>query len=238
MKTQKLTKHLRNLILLFLLGLSQSATAQPQVDITRADVTNALSSIRSQWAVANYDLQGEAQNKAFVALLSQVESVTVSYPNAAEAWIWDGIIKSSYAGVKGGLGALSLIKESRLALEKALSLDAAAMQGSAYTSLGTLYYKVPGWPIAFGDDDKAKQLLKQALKISPDGIDSNYFYADFLQEDEKYAEAKTYLLKARQAAPRPAYPLEDKGRQQAISVLLASIEKELKYEKTPDNEFE
>ena len=36
-------------------------------------------------------------------------------------------------------------------------------RGSAYTSLGTLYFKVPGWPVGFGDEEKAEELLRKAL---------------------------------------------------------------------------
>ncbi len=50
---------------------------------------------------------------------------------------------STYAGAKGGLGALSLAKKSRAVLESALMIDDQALQGSAYTSLGALYAKVP-----------------------------------------------------------------------------------------------
>ena len=200
------------LVLLFATGMAN------------AGVMEEVSVLQSHWAEANYTLEGDAQKDAFAALAEEADRVTSTYPDAAEAWIWNGIIKSSYAGAKGGLGALGLVKDSRKSLEKALSIDPDAMQGSAYTSLGTLYFKVPGWPIGFGNDEKAEELLKQALKINPDGIDSNYFYAEFLQENGKYEEARSYLLKARQAPPRANRPLADKGRQQEISDLLASIE--------------
>ena len=39
----------------------------------------------------------------------------------------------------------------RRALEQALAIDATALEGSAFTTLGSLYYQVPGWPIGFGD---------------------------------------------------------------------------------------
>ncbi|BAW21381.1 hypothetical protein PPUJ13061_50100 [Pseudomonas putida] len=84
---------------------------------------------------------------------------------------------------------MSKAKQSRTDLEKALQLDPDALQGSAYTSLAALYDRVPGWPIGFGDAQKADELLRQALLINPDGIDSLYFWGDHLAREGKYAEA-------------------------------------------------
>ena len=39
----------------------------------------------------------------------------------------------------------------------------AALDAGAPTSLGVLYYRVPGFPFGFGDNDKARQLLAQAV---------------------------------------------------------------------------
>ena len=75
---------------------------------------------------------------------------------------------------EGGLGALGLVKQAKASLEQALAIDPQALAGSAYTSLGSLYYQVTGWPLGFGDDDKAEAMLKQSLAINPDGIDPNY----------------------------------------------------------------
>ena len=111
------------------------------------------------------------------------------YAGRAEPQIWYGIIAASYAGARGGLGALSLAKDAKKALEQALEIDPKALDGSAYTSLGSLYYQVPGWPIGFGNDDKAREMLDKALALNPDGIDSNYFMGDFLYRKGDYAAA-------------------------------------------------
>ena len=102
--------------------------------------------------------------------------------------------------------------------------DPEVLDGSAFTSLGSLYYKVPGWPIGFGDDDKAEEMLKKALAINPTGIDPNYFYGDFLAQDGRQSEAIVYLKKAQQAAPRSQRPLADKGRQQEIANKLKELQ--------------
>ncbi len=227
MKSIYFKKSYTLLLALMLSVLMQSGSVQ-------ASAMNEVTKLQSRWAQVNYQLQGDAQSKAFEQLVSEADSVTRTYPEAAEAWIWNGIIKSSYAGARGGLGALGLVKDSRTALEKALSINPHAMQGSAYTSLGTLYFKVPGWPIAFGDDDKAEELLKTALKINPDGIDSNYFYAEYLEEKGDYVNARKYLLKAQQAAPRVSRPVADEGRHKQIVQLLATIDKQL----SSNGEFE
>ncbi|MGB5722228.1 MAG: hypothetical protein WBM34_16175, partial [Woeseiaceae bacterium] len=89
--------------------------------------------------------------------------------------------------------------------------------------LGTLYFKVPGWPLGFGSDKKALQFLQRALEINPDGIDSNYFYADYLREKKDFENAEIYLLKAQKAAPRPDRPVADSGRQQEIMMALSEV---------------
>jgi tetratricopeptide (TPR) repeat protein len=145
----------------------------------------------------------------------------------AEAWIWSGIVTSSWAGAQGGLGALSKVKDAKADLEKALALDPKALQGSAYTSLGALYDRVPGWPIGFGDSDKAEQLLKQALQLNPNGIDSLYFWGDHLYRQKRYGEARSALQKALQADPRPGREIADVGRRKEIEALLVDVNKKL-----------
>jgi len=202
-------------------GLVIAATVSLQA---RADLDSDISHLQQRWAEVNYQLEGKTQLSEFEKLVGEAIQTTSSYPDAAESWIWSGIIKSTYAGAKGGLGALSLAKESRAELEKALSLNADALDGSAYTSLGTLYYSVPGWPVGFGDDEKAEELLTKALSLNPDSIDSNYFYGNYLISEKRYEQARRYLIKAQQAPARPDRPLADAGRQKEILEALAGIE--------------
>lgn len=108
-----------------------------------------------------------------------------------------------------------------------MAIDPQALAGSAYTSLGSLYYQVPGWPIGFGDDEKAEKMLTQALAINPDGLDPNYFYGDFLQRQKRYEEARAALEKALAAKDRPGRELADKGRRAEATALLQQVESKL-----------
>ncbi|MDX2350481.1 MAG: hypothetical protein QNK32_08840 [Porticoccus sp.] len=192
-----------------------------------ADLNDDIAKLQHRWAEVNYQLHEKTQLSGFEMLASEARKTVAAYPASAEPLIWSGIIKSTYAGAKGGLGALSLAKSSKADLEKALSIDPEALDGSAYTSLGTLYFNVPGWPIGFGSDKKAEELLLKALVINPEGIDTNYFFGDYLIHEKRYQEARTYLLKAKSAGPRPNRPLADAGRQKEITEALTLVDKKL-----------
>ena len=184
-----------------------------------------LGELQSEWAIANYQLKNKEQIKAFESLIVKAESNLTSNPNNVEIQIWTGIIKSTLAGAKGGVGALSLAKAAKSHFEKALELDDEALAGSAYTSLGVLYNKVPGWPIGFGDKKKSVKNLEKGLQINPEGIDANYFYADYLHSKKKYSDAKAYYEKALEAQPRVGREAADAGRRAEIELALAEIQK-------------
>lgn len=187
----------------------------------------ALHHLQTRWAEINYQLPKAQRETAFEQLADRAEQAVASEPEAAELRIWHGIVLSTWAGAKGGLGALGLVKQAKAELEKAIELDPKALDGSAYTSLATLYYQVPGWPIGFGDDDKAQALFQQALSLNPNGIDPNYFHGDFLQRQKRYAEARTALQKALAAPARPGREVADAGRREEARALLAQVEEKL-----------
>jgi tetratricopeptide (TPR) repeat protein len=183
-----------------------------------------LSGIQQAWDQANYQsANAEEKQRRLEALSVRSEALARQYPRSAEPLVWQGIVLSSYAGAKGGLGALSLAKKSRDCLLEAARIDPAALHGSAYTSLGALYYKVPGWPIGFGDHDKASNYLHKALALNPDGMDPNYFFGELMFEEGNYASSMQHLQKALAAAPRVDRPVADAGRRAEIDTLMAKV---------------
>ena len=191
--------------------------------LARADVDEEVRRLQREWEEVKYRRPQAEQEKAYQALAERANAVRAKYADRAEPEIWYGIIVASHAGAKGGLGALSLAKEAKKALEHALQVDPKALSGSAYTSLGSLYYQVPGWPIGFGDDAKARELLDKALAANPDGIDANYFLGDFLYRQRDYDGARKALERALKAPPRPDRPLGDEGRRKEIQELMAKL---------------
>ena len=184
---------------------------------------SAIHDLQKQWAIANYETAEADLDKSFNQLTLKAEQAVKDHPQKAEPLVWNAIIVSSDAGKNGGFGALGKVKKARQLLLEAEKINPDVLNGSIYTSLGSLYYQVPGWPIGFGNDDKAEEYLRKALAINPDGIDSNYFYGDFMLDQGKKEEAVTYFNKALKAPARSQRPVADKGRKNEIQAKLNTI---------------
>ncbi|MGB2739542.1 MAG: hypothetical protein WBC60_03175 [Cognaticolwellia sp.] len=194
------------------------------------NIDDSIQQLSDRWAHVNFELSDDEQEQAFLALITQAKMVTAHYPLQAEAWAWSGIIKSSFASASFGLGALSQAKSAKKDFETAIELNPEALVGSAFTSLGVLYHKVPGWPISFGDDEDAEVLLLKGLESNPKGKISNFFYGEFLLDERKYHQAKKHLLLAKQVPLRTNSLMADKHRQAEIELLLEKVEKKIAKE--------
>ena len=193
-----------------------------------ADVLDDVVRVRVAWEKIKYRLPEKEQEAAYQQLAKEAASIKEKYPKDAPAAIWQGIIEGSHAGAMGGLGALGLAKSAKKSFEDALAIDPKALEGSAYTSLGSLYYQVPGWPLGFGDDKVALDMLNKGLALNPNGIDPNYFYGDYLFRKGDLDGAEKALNKALAAPLRAARPLADEGRRKEVNELLAKVAKKRK----------
>ena len=192
-----------------------------------AGVDEDVFQLKKTWEQLKYKTPLSEQEKGFEALLVQSEKVTAQYPDKAEPLVWQGIIEGTFAGVRNGirgqLAALSLVKDAKQHFEQAIKIDARGSNGSAFTSLGSLYYQVPPWPIAYGDNDLAREMLVKGLEINPDGFDANYFYGEFLFKRGELNKATEALKKGLLASPREGREVADEGRKKEINDLLKKI---------------
>jgi tetratricopeptide (TPR) repeat protein len=188
-------------------------------------VEDAVTALQHDWEVIRYQTPAAEREKRFETLAANAHKTSESFPGRAEPLVWEGIIVSSLAGEKGGLGALGLVKQAKALYERAIQIDGNTLEGSAYNSLGVLYYKVPGWPLGFGDKARAGQMLQKALALNPQGIDANYFYGEYLVETGHEADAVTYLQRAIDAPARPGRQIADAGRREEARQLLAKIKR-------------
>src|SRR5690606_30830486 len=95
------------------------------------DGQQRLQQLQTRWAEINYQLPKDQREAAFAKLGAAAEEAVKAEPKAAEPLIWRGVILSTWAGAKGGLGALDLVKQAKTSLEAALAIDPQALSGSA-----------------------------------------------------------------------------------------------------------
>jgi len=210
-----------------LLPLAAAAMIILAADAHAQDADQLLRDIQHRWAEINYQAPEQDRATALEALAHKAELAANTYPGDARLVTWEGIVYSTWAGAKGGLGALGLAKSARRYFEQAIEIDGTALAGSAHTSLGVLYHEVPGWPLGFGSETKARTELETGLKLNPDGIDSNYFLGTWLMDQKHYAEASVRLNHALEAPPRPGRPIADEGRREEVRQALKQLERQL-----------
>jgi len=190
--------------------------AQPNLDDAIADVGH-------RWARVAYQTPESEREAAFRPLITQAQKLSQTFPGKAEPLIWQAIVLASAAKAEGGLGGLSKAKDARDCLLAAEKINPAALDGSVYNSLGSLYAKVPGWPLGFGDKKKAQAYFEKALALNPNGIDPHYFYADLLADQGEYAQAADHLKRALAAPARPGREDADAGRRREALHLLETL---------------
>ena len=210
---------LRSLLLLLACVLAVPSFAQTAEQQVRT--------LQRQWAEIQYRTPEKQRADKFAALVEKASALSARYADNPAVWTWSGIIRASHAGAKGGLGALPIVKAAKADLERAIALDGGVLDGAAYTSLGSLYYQVPGWPIGFGDDKKAQALLLKGLEYGASDMDANYFYADYLFQQKDYAQALTYADRAEHGPADPDRPLATEGRRGQIKQLQLKIRQKL-----------
>ena len=188
-----------------------------------SSLNEQLQQVESEWAKVYYQLPKNQQKQAFEKLQQQSITLSKQFPRYAEPIILQAMITATLAGLKNPIAAIMSIHNVKKLLEQAIAINPNAADGAAFVALGSLYYKVPSWPIAFGDNKKAQQLLETALKINPNGIDSNYFYADFLINQNKQSAAIPYLKKALAIPSRNHQHLADSRLQAEAQQALENI---------------
>ncbi len=197
--------------LLYLTGAILALTILASVPGTAAEPTvhQQVQSLQEEWADIFYRLPADEQAGKFETLLPRVHALVERYPQEAEPLVLEAHVLCTYAAAEFSLGSLSKLARARELLVKSIAINPKAMEGSAYVTLGNLYYRLPGWPISYGNDNLARQYLEAALRLFPEGLDTNYFYGDFLMGQGECRQAIPYLEKADKSPIRPQSRLSD-----------------------------
>jgi tetratricopeptide (TPR) repeat protein len=191
---------------------------------TAADFDQELAAIIRDYDKAYYDTPNrDAKSKAFEAVAQRAANLAKQHPNRGEPVSWQGQSLAEQSAVEGSLG---LAKQARKALEAAIAITPNAYASEAYSTLGSMYANMPGFPLAFGDKKKAREYFQKALAINSSSIGANVGYAQLLLKTDDYAGAMKHATAALNAPPRLGREKADKAaRARADSVIAKAKEK-------------
>lgn len=184
------------------------------------NLNSAINNLEQEWAKVYYSTSKSKGPTTYPSLITKASALTQEFPDEAEPLLWQAILISSNAGHLAPIDALRQITKARDLLIQAIHLAPKGLNGSAHVTLGTLYYMTPAWPLSFGDNAKAQELLTSALKINPDSIEANYFYGDFLLNQDDPDRAEYYFKKAVSAPVRNHQRLADQSLQKQAKLAL------------------
>lgn len=182
-----------------------------------------VEALKQRWEQITTQQDEGQRGGALKSLSSEAEQLTEAHAGEAQPLIWYGIIEASHARERSGLGALGSARSARDALERALELDPQGGNGSAYVTLGALYDRAPGFPIGFGDSETAERMFQRALQIRPEGIDVNFYYAAFLEEEGRAQEAREHAQRAVDGTAREDRQASDEALRRQARILLARL---------------
>jgi len=195
-----------------------------------------LEGLGRAWAHVNYEISDpHAEILAAQKLEAEAQALARQNPSRAEPLAWLALAQLCEADARHNLSSLQLAGSARKLLEQAARIDPNAIgPGVIYANLGSLYAQVPGFPLSFGDKGKARVYFEKALAANPDGLDTNYFYGDFLYRQGLVSKAMEALGKALSAPLRQGRALADRGRKWEASQLLAQIQQKEKLSDASD----
>ena len=202
-------------------------------NINAAQAADSALELAQRWDAIKYQTADkDARIAAYESMIIDVKKIAEANSNDPIPKVWGAIALATLGGEVGAMGgALDKVTQAKALLEAALQQSPSReLETSIHTTLGSLYYQVPGWPIGFGDDDEAVKHLNKALALSPDSLAANFWMGSYLWEETRQRqEAGQHFIKAMAAPARAGRDIADQGRKAEAAELLAAVEKKLKH---------
>lgn len=105
------------------------------------------------------------------------------------ALYWKAIAMGKLSEECGILNALRMTRPMEKLFLRVIELDETYDNAGGHKALGRMYFRLPGFPISFGNKKKALHHFEKALDLYPHDIIARAFYAEALYDMGKKQEA-------------------------------------------------
>jgi tetratricopeptide (TPR) repeat protein len=150
------------------------------------------------------------------------EGVAVN-EDSLESNFWLAVNYGLHGNERGILEAARLIDPIEKHTRKALEVDESYFYGAPWRVLGRLYNQLPGWPLSRGDNKKALEYLKNALKHGPKFYLNHIYIADVYSGLKDKAKAREHLEWVIKAPLSPHHEKEDTRDKQVAKDMLKKL---------------
>lgn len=118
-------------------------------------------------AEAYYRLAGDAKGSPYYEKTETYAQKALHMENRPEARYWYGLALLKKAEEKGGIGAVSIVKEGLRELNMVRQTAPTYDHAGASRVLSQVYGQAPRWT-SLGDRDKALSMAREAVRLAPD----------------------------------------------------------------------
>jgi hypothetical protein len=155
----------------------------------------------------------KAQKKNYYIGKKLGDQAAETYPKNPGILLWYIANYSKYGEAQGIVASAKngLADKVKTLTEKLMEIDPSFSDGSPHRIIGVLHYKVPNIPfmLTWPDKVEAEKNLKKAISYNTKSIANLYYYAEFLVNEKRDAEAKVVLDKLLKIKPRENALIED-----------------------------
>jgi len=144
-----------------------------------------LTELQSQWSITKYQMLHKQQITSLKRLTKFSTQLVLNHPKDLRYLIWEAKIYTLTAEIHGRLKGLKYAKHAKNSLQEVINKSSGKILGQAFSNLGYLHMVAPD--VSFKSRNKSTSLkfLKKGLELNEDGIDSNYYYALYLDRKQQ-----------------------------------------------------
>ena len=158
-----------------------------------ADSTNDPSVIAelARLECANADVEREKNKRIafYNNCLETADKALAGDDDEIVALYWKAVAMGKLSEEMGILNALRMTRPMEKLFLRVIALDEHYDNAGGHKALGRMYFRLPSFPISFGNKEKALFHLKRALELYPHDIIARAFYAEALYDMGKKQEA-------------------------------------------------
>ncbi|MDR4517677.1 MAG: TRAP transporter TatT component family protein [Nitrosomonas sp.] len=147
---------------------------------------------RLKFANAEVETEKSTRIELYKECIVTADMALAINKDEVRALYWKAVAMGKSSEESGIVNALRMTRPMEQLFLRVIELDEHYDNAGAHKALGRMYYKLPGFPISFGNKEKALFHLKRAHTLFPNDIITRAFYAEVLLDMGRVQEARKH----------------------------------------------